>query len=282
MYKFLIPGFYLFYSRLKRKSEILSFLLVYPAIIFLLITIQADFDLIHFSFLFIITLIAWLSFYEIGYLENDAITIKKEQNPTLRIEQGEIKIIQSKFVALQVTRFIYGTGLLFLIFFLSEFVNIKINIYFFIFMVILARLAFYFHNTLRSRWNIFTYLTLSITKYLSIPILFLSGYDLLVVSISLFLIFPLPRTIEHGVKVKYGFKGLKKVVGDLDTFRVKYYLTGLLLTTIIYFLINEESSLTLVVGFFWFFIFRLGIFILIKKGTYKRTYFESHNWKNKK
>jgi hypothetical protein len=119
------------------------------------------------------------------------------------------------------------------------------------------------------------------TKYLSIPVLFLSGFDLLMVSLSLFFIFPLPRTIEHSVKVKYDLKKLKKFVADLDSFRVKYYLAGLILSIILFFIFDKNWLLTLLVGFLWFFIFRFGIFILIKKGTYKRTYFESHNWKNK-
>lgn len=282
MIKFLIPGFYLFYSRLKRKSEILSFLLVYPVIIFLLTIIQTDLDVINFTFLFILAMIAWLSFYEIGYLENDAITIKKEQNPTLRIEEEEIKIIQGNFVNIQIIRYLFGVGFLLLIFYLSEFLDIKVDIFYFALVILLARLAFYFHNTLRSRWNILTYFSLSLAKYVSIPILFLSGFDLLIVSLSLFFIFPLPRTIEHSVKVKYDLKKLKKFVRDLDSFRVKYYLAGSILSIILFFIFDKNWLSTLLVGFLWFFIFRFGIFILIKKGTYKRTYFESHNWKNKK
>ena len=79
MYEFLIPGYYLFYSRIKRKSELLSLLIVYPLFLFVFIGLILNNISWAYIFTFIISLMTWFSFYEIGYLENDAITIKREE-----------------------------------------------------------------------------------------------------------------------------------------------------------------------------------------------------------
>ena len=203
MINFLIPGYYLFYSRLKRKSELVSLLIVYP--VFLLIFI--GFQLNNFSWwylpFFLVSLFTWLSFYEVGYLENDAITIKKEKNPTLRIRPNEIEFIQTKFYKIQLLKILLGCFGLFLVFLYNEWDNLGLSILGFLAIIIVARTSFYFHNTLRSRWNILTYFVLSTAKYTSLVILFLWKFDIQFLLIGLLFIFPIPRTLEHACKVKY-------------------------------------------------------------------------------
>tara|TARA_R100000935_G_C2834899_1_gene167501 strand:+ start:2143 stop:2877 length:735 start_codon:yes stop_codon:yes gene_type:complete len=230
--------------------------------------------------IFLIALAVWLCLYEIGYLENDAITIKKETKPTLRIPDNEIQYIQQNFTKLVVARIVISAIGIAAMALISNFIGIHIHILLFLGFLILARIAFTLHNTLRSRWNIVTYLLLSTTKYLSLPLLFLNFMDHWYVVLIIYFSFPLPRTIEHAAKIKYGINWLQKIVVNLDFFRFCYYSFLMLIVLIIQY--QSRNSILAVPTYiaFWFFAFRTGSFVLIKLGGYKRTKTSSHKWDN--
>ena len=149
---------------------------------------------------------------------------------------------------------------------------------YFILGIGVSRIAFFLHNTLRNRWNILTYHVLSTTKYLSLLALFLSFVEYRFVFLLVWLLFPVPRTLEHAIKVKYNFTRLQRFIGNLDTFRVKYYTLCLLVSLGYYFFSKDEDGWIILLGVGWYFIFRGGIFILLRIGAYKRTNFTSHHW----
>lgn len=280
MYKYCIPGYYLFHSRLKRKSEIISLLYVYPLFLFLIIFFWGTFEFMRFGLVFIVYFITWLSFYEIGYLENDVFTIKKEKNPTLRISEKEIFLVENRYKQIISFRIIIGlcsASILYLFTYLDWFNLTIIGLFF---CVLFTRITFWLHNILRSQWNILTYFCLSSGKYLSIPILFyfnLSNFNYLVLLILL--LFPIPRTLEHAAKTKYGLVRLGKIIGNLDRFRIIYYFGMVIISLFLFILFNEKKYyLISLLAALWFFIFRLGLFLMIKFGGYKRTNFSSHKW----
>src|SRR5690606_30095397 len=97
--------------------------------------------------------------------------------------------------------------------------------------------------------------------------------------IVILILFPIPRTIEHAAKIKYGIKFLGKHIGNLDRFRVVYYF--LISLILLYFYIRNSHENFILISFLggiWFFFFRLMTFLLIRLGSYKRTNFSSHKW----
>jgi hypothetical protein len=272
--KFVLPGYYLFYSRLIRKSERISWLVVFPFAVLLANMMAAPDDAAFIVGIFILSFLAWLSVYEVGYLENDVFTIDREANPTLRVPRKEINLIKSniyQIIGIRLLLFLLLTCLLWY-FFADQF-----SLAYYFATIGVTCVVFYFHNRLRSRWNILTYLLLSSGKYLFLAlILFQLEFPLLLW--ALVFAFPLPRTLEHACKVKYGLKPVKAMVGEFDLFRVRYYFIGLVAFAILAWRIPEVEWLILLALFVYFFLFRTFVWALIKYADYRRTEFEVHQW----
>src|SRR5690606_17357064 len=115
--------------------------------------------------------IAWMLIYEIGYLENDTITIKKERHPNLRIPERDILTIQRFFWPILVLRVVSSLMVILLVYFLRilDFQTLSL----FLLCLAAARLIFWIHNSVRSRINILTYFLLCCTKYFVFPLIFL-------------------------------------------------------------------------------------------------------------
>jgi hypothetical protein len=134
--------------------------------------------------------------------------------------------------------------------------------------VLIGRLLFFLHNTLRSRINILTYFGLCVTKYLVFPFLLLGMDYGLEPYLVIFFTFPLLRTLEHAVKPKYELVTLQQIVGSLDKFRLGYYAFVLVIALGIWGFFDLLPTLAL--SLIYFFIFRFGIWILIRSRVYSR------------
>ncbi|WP_158860511.1 wbuO protein [Lunatibacter salilacus] len=266
MHTYVIPFQYLYISRLKRISEVLSLLWIYPMyLIFFLFYLYAIPTNSHILG-FVIGFIAWMAIYEIGYLENDSITIHKEKFPNLRIDTDRINFIRSNLKTIVVLRVI--------LFGILVGANWATNLWtisqcgWFIGWVLMGRLFFSLHNSLRSRINILTYFGLCVTKYFVFPFLLLGMDYGLEPYVVILLTFPLLRTLEHAVKPKYQLVTLQQVVEGLDTFRLGYYAFALLIALAISRFFDLLPTLALSV--LYFFIFRFGIWLLIRSKVYSR------------
>jgi hypothetical protein len=266
MSKFVFPFYYLFFSRLKSPAELLSLLWIYPIFLFVFLFGFYGLTLWPNSISFLIGFFAWLSIYEIGYLENDALTIRKEVHPNIRISQGDIQFIQENFKSI-----IKGRILIFL--FLVS-VNGVLNLLplnqllLFIVIVLTSRFFFYLHNQIRSKLNILTYCMLCLTKYFVFPIVYLGmeyGYEPYWV---ILLTFPLLRTFEHAQKPKYQLKKLNRWAGSLDLFRVKYYAILLGVASLLFIVNGGPKALLFSISYF--FLYRLAIILLISTKKYSR------------
>lgn len=272
--KFVLPGYYLFYSRLIRKSERISWLVVFPFAVLLANIMAAPDDSALISGISLLSFLAWLAVYELGYMENDVFTIDRETNPTLRISGDEMDWIKPNFykiVGIRLLLFLLLTCLLWY-FFAYQF-----SLAYYVATIGLTRVVFYLHNRLRSRWNILTYFVLSLGKYLFLAlILFELEFPLLLLALAL--VFPIPRTLEHACKVKYALRPLKALVGEFDLFRVRYYGIGLVAFGVLAWRFPEEGWLIPMAVFVYFFLFRTFVWSLIKYANYQRTEFEVHQW----
>ncbi len=266
MCKFVIPFYYLTYSRLKSIPEKLSLIWIYPLFLVVFLFGFYQVDTMPHLFLILLAFVAWMSMYEIGYLENDAMTIKKESNPNLRIPLQDINFIEINFGKIVLIRLLIFMGSTSIFFFFNVWSTKQII--WFVLIVLLVRLFFYKHNRIRSRWNILSYFFLCVCKYWVFPIIYL-GFEYGLEPYWIILIcFPILRTIEHAVKPKYKIQWLKKWVGSLDNFRVKYYAIFLVMASLYSFGFSMTPIFFYSIAYY--FLFRTGVWFLIRSGRFSR------------
>lgn len=240
-----LPFVYLFNSRLLTSAEKLSWFVIYPFFLILFAT------LIKLNFiLFFLCLVVTMSCYEVGYLFNDFITIKFEENPTIRAG-GESSDFSSHFIFHVLFRILISIFICCVIFYFfpnadfKKFILCEVGILFF----------YVIHNSLRSRINIISYFFLVSLRYAS-PLIFCLNLKTL---IFLLVAFPLCRTIEHACKKKYEIEFLRRVIKNFDLYRVFYYLI-LVICSIIYWFIFGNWMFSLLS--LYFFCFRLICYLL--------------------
>lgn len=262
---FIFPGVYLFYSRLKSNVERVSWILINPLMIGILSLAVSDLSPINFFLFYIVSFLIWQSVYEVGYLENDLITTKKEKNPTIRLEAPLHQLTSYHYHAIVAGKLIVASLLLVFLYFISLVTYSDINLIFFIILVFLARLDFYLHNKVRSRLNIVTFFVLSALKYLTVPFLFYSGENPVDFIVVIVFLFPFLRTLEHSCKSKYKFEGLSNLLGDFDRLRVKYYLFFLFSFSILSLFLDSDEIIIGIVFFGYFLFLRvLALFVASK------------------
>lgn len=78
-----------------------------------------------FSFLlcYFLSVMLVYNYYEIGYIQNDTETIKKENNPTLRLTMIQLQYYKSHFILIYSSRIFWGILLSLLLYLLSDFVS---------------------------------------------------------------------------------------------------------------------------------------------------------------
>ena len=171
----ILPFSYLFYSRLKSGYEKLSWFAIYPVPVLLLITCVNGWRGLAGYVAALLAICAFYSIYELGYLENDLVTTRKELNATLRSDPDQQTKLESRYVALRLYRIVFAAATLIAIYVLDTNYHLALNPLLFAFCLGLTRLVFYVHNSVRSRINVLTYFFLSHLKYLSPIALVLSN-----------------------------------------------------------------------------------------------------------
>jgi hypothetical protein len=272
MFWFYIPFVYLIHSRLKTKFQLISWQIIFiiPQLLITYHFLEIRSNIfIHF---FLISQIIFFSIYEIGYIENDIVTTRKEKNPTIRLNRINTKYVIKNYSRLIFIRYYIVLCLVFLLFFLDKISSYDLNLYTFVGSLLLTRLIFSLHNHIRNRFNILTFFLLSFLKY-SFPIVLFIQFDNMTSPLLLSLmIFPILRTIELLTLKRFNFKNLSKLIGNIDIFRIVYYISCLLLLFILKFFINIDNlnfyiSITIIS---YFILFRVSCFFIVKYGLYKR------------
>lgn len=83
---------YLLKTRLNSLAKFISWNIIYVFPLFYLAYIKLNFVITIIDFVEILgSIIVVYNFYEIGYIQNDTETIKRESNPTLRVSKDELE-----------------------------------------------------------------------------------------------------------------------------------------------------------------------------------------------
>lgn len=272
MFKFYLPFYYLFYSRLKTKIDMISWAIIWIVPQFFIVYNFTDINLGILILVFLLSQTIFNTLYEIGYIENDISTTKNEKKPTLRLDTKSSNYIANNYFKIIYFRYFLVTSLLGLLFLLNNYFKLSLNIEYFIALLVVTRLFFYWHNSVRSRINLLTFSMLAVTKYLFPIILLIKEEELLFVSLVSITFFAILRIIEHSTHKRYNLFAYAKFIGNHDRFRIFYYLFFLLFFTTLYFLnILLFSDFKLIaILLVYFLLYRVFSYLLLEKGLYVR------------
>lgn len=216
MTHFAFPYTYGFATRAKTALDKLSFFAVFVFPLLVVSFIGSN-DYLKTAVRFAIGFTVLYVVYEIGYLQNDVYTTKREAHPVIRLSPEDHALVSKHAALLIAIRILYAVlGLLLLVYLEQS------NVLAFAGVLIMLFCVFDMHNTVRSKANALTYLILCSLKYFALPFLLLPQERLGLALIAVFVSFSLPRSIEHASKPKYSLP-LFSSIGNHDKFRVIYY-----------------------------------------------------------
>ncbi len=269
---FFLPFVYLLHTRLKTKFELISWQIIFFVPQLVITYYYLDIRSNIFIHLFLISQLIFYSIYETGYIQNDIVTTKKEKKPTIRLNKKNFIFVAKNYFKLTYFRYFIALFFLSVLYWLDTFTSYNLKLLNFVLVLTLTKIIFYIHNSIRNRFTIVTYFLLSILKY-SFPIILFINFDKLIFPLIItIMIFPVLRVIEVTTLNRYKYKSFKKLIGNIDKFRISYYFLCFVLILILK-LFFELSDLNLYLSItivLYFLFFRISCFYLVKHKIYKR------------
>ncbi len=272
MLKFYLPFYYLFFSRLKTKIDLISWMIIFIIPQFFITYMYTDFSLGAFVLLFLLSQIIFNTLYEIGYIENDISTVENEKIPTLRLDEESNNYIKTNYSKIIYFRYFTVLVLMGLLYEVNSYFGLELNMIDFIVLLVLNRIFFFFHNSIRNRWNLVTFSVLAVTKYIFPVVLFVDIESMIYPIILSIIVFPVLRIIEHSSHKRYAFVKYAKAIGNHDRFRIFYYFFFLTLFICLYFfsILLQNDFIVAIIILIYFLLYRVASYLLLKKGLYKR------------
>ncbi|AJB63447.1 hypothetical protein SS08_07630 [Enterobacter hormaechei subsp. steigerwaltii] len=251
---FFLPILYSFTTRLnsnkKRIAWVLSYYIPVAICVFLIYTKYTYTECLALSVFIIYTIYAS---YEIGYIYNDTELIKKEKNPTLRLENENLEYYENNKYKIYLTRSI----ILIVLILVACFIDIKLGFSLTVSCVTIL-LLYSIYNSIRNRYNIPLYSLLVYTRYFSIFIFSINSFD----SLLLWLVYPFCVTLEFMSKPRFKFN-MKWILNNLDMFRSIYYSFLLILIIALDSVLMIDKIIYILV--LYFLAFRILSFIFLSK-----------------
>ena len=259
MFKFYLPYKYGFDTRAKGFFYKLSFILYIflPNVLpIFLIKNVVNFKIILDSF---IAFTVMYCVYEIGYLQNDVITVMQETNPTYRLKKEEREYVKKHYLTLISARIIY---IFILIYFLWK--NKYVGFNYFIISIFILYIGYSFYNSYRNRYNLISLFFVLIGKYCAVPLLFLPIKDYYHIILAILFAIPIYRVIEEAYTGKiYTLKCKLFSSKNIDLTRMLYYLILLSISVLMYVCLDSEYIYEILI-YSYLFIFRMICYIASK------------------
>ncbi|MBL4681814.1 MAG: hypothetical protein JKY88_13965 [Pseudomonadales bacterium] len=239
---------YFFTTRLVSPLKMLSWIAIYPVPILIAIVLFTG-DL---SWEIILTAIlgmcATYTLYELGYLQNDASTIIKEKNPTIRLEPSAILYVRNRWIGILVCR-LFLCGILVAL--IRQFNPAGFEV--FLMSLLIIALTFLIYNELRSWINVPLHFLLVCGRFCGPALLIIPDPAFLA---YLVFIFPLINLLERGAEPRYNLSWLQDhVLSNQTSGRWIYYLVISITWPIICMLFSFNLVTTLI--FVYLFFYRL-------------------------
>lgn len=208
-YKFYIPFLYFIKTRLKSKIKIASWVFIYHIPIFLFSYFYNE----HIGFNILCIIVVIYSLYEVGYIYNDAETIKNEINPTLRLCSQDLIYYEKNKYRIYLFRILIALGLC--LWYAIYYDKYDVFLTWFILPV------FLYYNLIRNRFNLILHFILVALRF-SLPFYVLSSN--IICFIASLLLFPLINLIERCSENRFNlcfFQGL--LLSNKTSGRYVYY-----------------------------------------------------------
>ena len=204
------------YINIINIINIISFFIIDAFPSFYVVAMFSDGDVVKLLHWFI-AFLTMFCFYECGYIFNEAVCVRFEKNPTIRIPEPFFSRILHHVENLITIRLVVGTlGSWFLLSLYPENMNVYIS------FVLLLLIVYTVHNFYRGIINIITMPLEVFLKYM-IPIsVFVKAEQLRQAAVIVVLVIVLVRTIEYASKKR--FASWIRVTKNVDVFRIKYYM----------------------------------------------------------
>lgn len=209
----------------------------------------------------LIAVVCVYCFYEVGYIQNDCETIKKEANPTLRLLPDELAYYERHKWSVYWVRILLS--LAFTVYYLSESRGWEI-----ITSLWLLFPYYYLYNTVRGRINDYLIVPLMIFRYCMPLWLYQADVDPCLY-ILVFIAYPFCTFIQLRARGKNGpaprwTKLFLKDYSNRDQFRIKYYLFLMVLVAAACMIGVMPWAYMLLPGYYL--VFRVGSLVLRRKG----------------
>lgn len=272
---FFCPYVYTIETRYNSLGKKIVYFITYIFAEFLLVGLQVLFSgAAQFNFnygikliiVFFIALTSYVNIYELGYLWNDAETIKGELNPTLRLSNEHLSFYEKNKFLIYFVRILISVLLNLGLYYL---ISLKSFIYFSI-AELLTLLIYILYNGIRNNFCHFLYFLLISIRYLSITLCYIEFFNFSVL-ISCLFIFPIIRTMEYKAHYIEGTVNLffRKYIIHFDitkitSFRVLATLILLLISIVLK--VFNLCNIMPVICCAYMFIYRFILFVAIKLG----------------
>ncbi|XOV87818.1 MAG: hypothetical protein ACFHX7_23165 [Pseudomonadota bacterium] len=223
---FLVPLAYLFATRLQGLPGIVSWLLIYPVPVLLSVLLFGG-AAVNFPGLLavLLAMLACYGIYELGYMENDAVTVQREQAPTLRLSASEMAFFEQRYTALVGLRLVFVGVLSLFVVLLVPGNSLGENL--FLGGLVAITLAFLCYNRTRGRINLPLQLLLVSARF-CLPGVVAIHVDQGSYLLVMLFCFPLANLLERSGEPRYALPAMAMFFDHRHTFRVIYYLVVML------------------------------------------------------
>ncbi|PMG69729.1 hypothetical protein BCU85_06150 [Vibrio lentus] len=246
---FFIPFLYFFNTRVLTYTKLISWFVVYFIPFLLLSFLALGPNGVFFA---MVTVIGIYSVYELGYIWNDAETIKFESNPTLRLNRRELIFYEKYKVGIYCARALISIVVVCL--FDEFFSDLTL---FFIINLLLILFVYVIYNSVRNRLNLLLHIIL-VTLRCSFIFLYF-GFEYFAVS---FLLFPLINFFERASQKRFDLPFFQRwILSNKRSGRYVYYL---IVTPIVFFILDDYLVLCCVM---FLFLFRFLSEVFYRKST---------------
>lgn len=234
--KFYVPLLYSLETRFAHKSIIGVFLWILDYFLPIMALMFISLSMVNY-FTFLVGVVAILfvyGLYEVGYIQNDAETIKGEENPTKRLSNNDILYYERHKFDIYTIRLIWGLAFSYFFFYIYPYSSIIVVL---ILMWMIVPL-YLLYNSNRSKWCIVLLNILTSYRYIMPVILVIGRFDIISIGVAYFM-HPFPTIIQQAVMSKFGVEAImlkKYILSDFSkryAFRVKYYFVMFLFLLVI-------------------------------------------------
>lgn len=228
MFLFFLPFLYTYKTRLNSGVSLLSWIAIYPTLLFIFCFLWAPDLSVSEIMIFFISLVIIYNLYEIGYIYNDTETIKIEEKPTLRLSSIYLKLYYLNKRCIYVFRLFLSLFLCYLLtcYFSVNLLNVAIA------WLILP--VFFTYNKIRSRLNLVLHFFLVTLRYFG-PVFITMGNDgWLWKLFYIALLFPFANLFERCREQRFELSFFRRLSFSNMQWRQGYYFLILLIALIIY------------------------------------------------